>query len=298
MKYTMTITASGWQNLWMFGALRRRIRWMLARGNRHEGPLKYRESGWWDRHFEITGEHHDLTSLFFTVRELTRRGWWVGDWSGVELVGPSHTVEQTWVTKAGLTATVLLTKMGHRCGYVVVPDSHPLYRAAYDVPHPALAPVLESEPVGKRSPVLVFTASKENLTAPSPELAFDVHGGITYSGEGYWLDGESGWHFGFDAAHCDDLPAPDSEMDALAGGFLSGLGGEHRTLEYMMSECERLAEQLVGPKVRAITFVDRLLYQCAKLSKLVHRKLWYVRRVRLPHLFRHWPELAKKIRGF
>jgi hypothetical protein len=34
-------------------------------------------------------------------------------------------IEKQWITKAGYQAEVLATFMGHRCGYVTVPDEHP-----------------------------------------------------------------------------------------------------------------------------------------------------------------------------
>lgn len=34
-------------------------------------------------------------------------------------------VEKQWTTAAGYEAEVIATSMGHRCGYVTVPDGHP-----------------------------------------------------------------------------------------------------------------------------------------------------------------------------
>lgn len=72
-------------------------------------------------------------------------------------------VENVWQAH-GLKCKVILTEMGHRCGYVAVPKGHSTYGRNYD------------------------------------DIPVDVHGGLTYSSEGtdgnYWL--------GFDCAHsCD-----------------------------------------------------------------------------------------------
>ena len=79
----------------------------------------------------------------------------------------SYEVEKNWVTEAGLRAVCILIKGSHRCGYVHVPEYHPLFGKHY----------LELSDI-------------------------DVHGGLTYSsaGEKYPIQSE-GWWFGFDCAH-------------------------------------------------------------------------------------------------
>jgi hypothetical protein len=54
-------------------------------------------------------------------------------------------IEKQWTTAAGYEAEVLATPMGHRCGYVTVPDGHPCAGKDYN------------------------------------ELNVDVHGGLTYA---------------------------------------------------------------------------------------------------------------------
>ena len=53
-------------------------------------------------------------------------------------------IEKQWTTAAGYVAEVWATPMGHRCGYVTVPDDHPCAGKDYN------------------------------------ELAVEVHGGLTY----------------------------------------------------------------------------------------------------------------------
>ncbi len=41
-------------------------------------------------------------------------------------------IEKQWTTAAGYEAEVLAMPMGHRCGYVTVPDGHPCAGKYYD----------------------------------------------------------------------------------------------------------------------------------------------------------------------
>jgi hypothetical protein len=77
-----------------------------------------------------------------------------------------------------------------------------------------------------------------DLEKATPELVFDVHGGLTYSGSGensYPLPGKDLWWFGFDCAH-----SGDGSMDER----LTFSDGPVRSQEYVESECESLAKQL------------------------------------------------------
>ena len=144
-------------------------------------------------------------------------------------------VEAKWEAD-GMFCVVVMTSMGHRCGYVGVGKDHPLYGAAYDEKHPALERAWEARKkqtddlqkigLGPLLGVLSGTA------AATPEMVFDVHGGITYSGGGdrYPVDGDW-WFFGYDCAHAGDR----------GGGSLRG---HTWTLEECRKECESLAAQL------------------------------------------------------
>jgi hypothetical protein len=127
--------------------------------------------------------------------------------------------------------------MGHRCGYVEVPSGHPLYGLSYSQPTRHLR-LDRDMTLGKRSPFLLLTGGVGALDGDdlrrSPDVVFDVHGGVTYSGgrDGYPAEGD-GWWFGFDCAHMND--------------GVPGLWdhGPVRTTEYVTIECESLAEQIV-----------------------------------------------------
>jgi len=147
----------------------------------------------------------------------------------------AHTVEKTWITAAGLNAVVLMVDGGrHRCGYVAVPEGHPLHGVGYG----------------------------------SIEDDIDVHGGITFAGgrNGYPAEGDGLWWFGYDCAHAGDAPGPQYvEMMRSQYPNMSYMcyddDGVHRDLAYCEVECERLAAQLA---------VARGSVQAELLSALEH----------------------------
>lgn len=116
-------------------------------------------------------------------------------------------IEKQWKTKSGLDAVVAMMDRGYRCGYVGVPIESNLFGVDYDNK-------------------IVFCV--------------DVHGGLTYSGMPNWSDNVDFWYFGYDCNHIYDLPINGDPMR------INSFGGEaeHRTLEYCVDECEKLAEQL------------------------------------------------------
>lgn len=136
----------------------------------------------------------------------------------------SHQVERDWTTKSGHRAVVIMTSMGHRCGYVGIDKRHPLHGRDYSEDCPELA-FPETESVGKRGLIPLICSNGK----ASPDVVFDVHGGITYAGDGkgkYPVPAKR-WWFGFDCAHLDDTPA-------------------RCDLGYCVNECESLSEQLVS----------------------------------------------------
>lgn len=153
----------------------------------------------------------------------------------------SHVTERDWITESGLRAVCLLVDGSHRCGYVEVPVGHPLHGVDYGEESAALTVDPEMS-LGKRSPILALTAAvdaSDRVLRRSPDVAFDVHGGLTYSGlgDGYPATG-GGWWFGFDCAH---------DGDGQMGRFLDFTPDDPvRTEEYVVAECESLATQLAA----------------------------------------------------
>ncbi len=159
--------------------------------------------------------------------------------------------EKDWITKAGLRAVCVVNerrgRKTHRCGYVEVPQGHRLHGVSYsdpiaDIPREAV----ETAKLGKKGPITAFTAGvrafEGETVRRSPDIAFDVHGGLTYSsiGDGFPADG-GGWWFGFDCAHADDGEIePDPQFPRTWATEPA------RSQEYVEAECESLAAQIVA----------------------------------------------------
>jgi len=167
----------------------------------------------------------------------------------------SHKVEKDWEYK-GLRCVVLALEMGHRCGYVGISESHPLYKIVYSTPTPpSLKDKMEKVkegPIGKRGIIDVIGASAD-LNNLKVGLLFDVHGGITYSdgSDTYPVPDSHLWWFGFDCAHYGDAKDESIMSEKYLEierkyGFREGI---IRSLSYCISECESLAEQLEEIKI-------------------------------------------------
>ena len=115
-------------------------------------------------------------------------------------------IEKEWTTEAGLKAHVIATPMGHRCGYVGVPEGHPMYGKHYD------------------------------------EVDVDVHGGLTYSNDedGLWTFGYDCGHW--DDAKDPELMS--DEYKKVFRDFPRLIEGTIKTLDFCVTECEALAKQL------------------------------------------------------
>lgn len=135
---------------------------------------------------------------------------------------------------------------GHLCGYVGVPEGHPLYKVGYwDCPAKC----------GKEK----YADGGDNCTHDHPDSLVDVHGGLTFAslcqedkdrgvchtpGPG---EPEHVWWFGFDCAHSGDKSSLGKKyMKFMESKKLSSImfEGTYRDFAYVKAECARLAKQL------------------------------------------------------
>lgn len=148
------------------------------------------------------------------LRYIDKTTWGDGPWQ-------DEPDKVTWIDPAtGLSCMIRRSPgiTGALCGYVGVPEGHPLYGASYQ----------------------------------EPDL--DVHGGLTYSDkcdgdEQHGVchvpePGQTGevWWFGFDCAHIMDL-MPAMAAREVERGWAS-TGGTYRTVDYVRAEVESLAAQI------------------------------------------------------
>lgn len=143
-------------------------------------------------------------------------------------------VEKDWTTKAGYRAVALFVGESHRCGYVRVGKDHPLHGVEYGEKSPALKSISEDEAIGKRGVIPLMMAAMDKGSMATPGVLFDVHGSITFSNSDLLDEGDDGWWFGFDCNHLGD-------KSLIMPEFFEGV---HRSLEYVVDECESLARQL------------------------------------------------------
>lgn len=166
-------------------------------------------------------------------------------------------VEKDWTTAAGFRAVVIMGDMGHRCGYVGIPVGHPLHGIGYSTETERLAELPEGESIGKRGIIPVLCAAAEGRIPRSPEMTFDVHGGLTYADNraDYPVTSDL-WWFGYDCGHSGDARSPEY-LQRMRDKYPDKpymwreYEGVHRDLDYCVAECESLARQITERTVVA-----------------------------------------------
>jgi len=133
---------------------------------------------------------------------------------------------------------------GHLCGYVGIPKEHPLYGVAYSQESPILKRLFE-DMMNKPAPdrLAVHLAVMMGEIESSPEIVFDVHGGITWSENhepSKSIEGDY-WWYGFDCAHAGDL-CPNYHYRTPRA--YRGSDDVYRDINYVKRETEKLAQQL------------------------------------------------------
>lgn len=145
--------------------------------------------------------------------------------------------------------------MGWRCGYVGVPEGNSLYGKEYTDYVDIAMDELNDEPIGKRGIVPVFLSAWDDSDNVRMDLYFNVHGGLTFSGDEHPI--ECGlWWLGFDCGHYGDGKDLD-KVEELWGDnerIKVRLEIERRypsdepvrSLEYVQEECRNLVDQIIA----------------------------------------------------
>ena len=152
-------------------------------------------------------------------------------------------------TYKDLRYVVLMTRMGHRCGYVGVSNESILYGKNYQNDIPIRIGDMLNQPVGKRGVLnLLSMLGKDEDDNINIGCFFNVHGGITYSGSGEddYPVPSSLWWFGYDCGHAGDgrdlSVLDDEEREIFSRSIFPG--DVIRTKEYCIEECKSLIDQI------------------------------------------------------
>ena len=163
-------------------------------------------------------------------------------------------IESDFIYKGYRCVTTFMDN-GYRCGYVGLEKTHPLYGKDICDSIKATLKDIESNLLGKRSPILILKLLVSNFDEPiSLDLYFDVHGGITYAdGNGKHPVESDLWWLGFDCGHAGDardiktlkMIWPDTERTQYLMNDLTFEDDIVRTKGYVQEECKSLVDQIV-----------------------------------------------------
>lgn len=161
----------------------------------------------------------------------------------------------------GYRCVTTFTDMGERCGYVGLPERHPLYGKGFGSQVKATIKdlIASEETENKRNPMLLFCFSGEDEdNQVRLEAYFNVHGGITYAMGGrdssHPINSDL-WWLGFDCGHYGD--GKDLDLLEQLWGDDENIqkrieferehfyGGIIRSKEYVQQECRNLVDQII-----------------------------------------------------
>lgn len=160
----------------------------------------------------------------------------------------------------GYRCVTTFTDFGERCGYVGVPEGHPLYGKGWGTQIKATYEDLAEQPIGKRSLLQLFALPDvvdHHDNRVKIEFYFNVHGGITYlnGGKGSTHPVESDlWWLGFDCGHAGDakdyellekLWGDDEKIQWRLKNRLEFKDDVLRTVDYVQQECRDLVDQII-----------------------------------------------------
>ncbi len=146
---------------------------------------------------------------------------------------------EEWIDPAtGYRCIVLIGPLGALCGYVSIPNTHPLYEKKYSFKVPFTKEMEDRQVNMEKLNPIALLCQYENFreVGLSLDVAFMVHGGITFSNKPSAInlaDNGSEWLFGFDCAHAGDRTNYSIFDDDV-----------YRNFDYVKKECEALAIQL------------------------------------------------------
>ena len=158
----------------------------------------------------------------------------------------------------GYRCVVIFGNTLYRCGYVGLPEGHPLYGKHgwdhLDIKKEDLGDI----PIGKRGILSLMSSAMDEDERIKVHTYFNVHGSITYGDGGkyseYPVESDL-WWFGFDCGHAgdgNDLASakkywPDNENVKRRIRFDEEhyIPGEIRTKEYCEEECRSLVDQII-----------------------------------------------------
>jgi len=146
-------------------------------------------------------------------------------------------------TAHGFDWEVWATDMGHRCGYVRIPEGHKIHGVRYDdvIPGFSKEKNLAEMQVGKRGPLDLFIMASSEGDDVQLGWLIDVHGSVTFTGQ----RSSPGWWIGFDCAHHGDGKDLNLIEDPkLREIYADDDSGEARSADYVESECISLARQI------------------------------------------------------
>ena len=157
----------------------------------------------------------------------------------------------------GYRCVTIFHDLGFRCGYVGLPEGHPLYKKEYTDQINVTLKDMEGIPVGKRGIFTLFGLPDNPDDQIKMDVYFNVHGGLTYSDGGknshHPVDSDL-WWLGFDCGHAGDqadyellnkLWGDDERVKVRLMNPLYLDGDEIRSKEYVEQECRNLVDQII-----------------------------------------------------
>lgn len=138
------------------------------------------------------------------------------------------------------------------CGYVGVGQDHPWYGLPYNSIIKPTKDMLEKRHINDFGPMdffLQMISDRDPAEGIEIALALRVHGGVTWSDDHVPKKEPDGyWYFGFDCGHAGDYNPLLEEMYRWIEERSISTRGLWRDQQYVVSECQQLAAQLVKIK--------------------------------------------------